>query len=138
MEALQDPNWKAATDVEYGALMKNRTWHLVPPKWGQNIVDCKWVFKVKRKADGTLDKYKARLVSKVTNNATVLIMRTRSALLLKLQPSALPYQLLPHVAGLFVNLTSKMHSFMGYWKKMYTCDNHPAFRIKISHIMCAS
>jgi hypothetical protein len=29
-----------------------------------NIVDCMWVFKVKRKADGTLDKYKARLVAK--------------------------------------------------------------------------
>jgi hypothetical protein len=29
-----------------------------------NIVDCMWVFKVKRKADGTLDKYKARLIAK--------------------------------------------------------------------------
>jgi histone deacetylase 1/2 len=63
-EALGDQNWRTAMDVEYGALMKNKTWHLVPPKKGSNIIDCKWVWKVKRKADGTLDKYKARLVAK--------------------------------------------------------------------------
>jgi hypothetical protein len=30
-EALGDENWKNAIDVEYSALMKNKTWHLVPP-----------------------------------------------------------------------------------------------------------
>lgn len=51
-------------DVEYNALMKNKTWHLVPKRKGINIVDCKWVYKTKRKADGSLDRYKARLVAK--------------------------------------------------------------------------
>jgi hypothetical protein len=51
-------------DVEYEALMKNNTWHLVPPSHGHNIIDCRWVFKIKKKADGTLDKFKARLVAK--------------------------------------------------------------------------
>ena len=51
-------------DNEYHALMKNKTWHLVPPKRGLNVIDCKWVYKVKRKADGSLDRYKARLVAK--------------------------------------------------------------------------
>jgi hypothetical protein len=63
-DALHNPNWKAAMDIEYGALQKNKTWHLVPPQHGKNIIDCMWVFKVKIKADGTLDKYKARLVAK--------------------------------------------------------------------------
>lgn len=30
--ALCDPNWKAEMDVEYDALLKNKTWHLVPPQ----------------------------------------------------------------------------------------------------------
>jgi histone deacetylase 1/2 len=49
---------------EYDALMKNKTWRLVPPRHGTNIVDCRWIYKIKRKADGSIDRYKARLVAK--------------------------------------------------------------------------
>jgi hypothetical protein len=51
-------------DVEYDALMNNNTRHLVPPQKGRNVIDYKWVYKVKHKADGSLDSYKARLVAK--------------------------------------------------------------------------
>jgi histone deacetylase 1/2 len=51
-------------DVEYMALMRNKTWHLVPPEKGRNLIDSKWVYKIKRKSDGSLDRYKARLVAK--------------------------------------------------------------------------
>jgi hypothetical protein len=40
-EAVEDKNWKHAMDLEYSALMKNRTWHLVPPQKGRNVIDCK-------------------------------------------------------------------------------------------------
>ncbi|KAK1651263.1 hypothetical protein QYE76_069068 [Lolium multiflorum] len=63
-EALADTRWKAAMDEEYRALIQNETWHLVPTTHGQNVIDCKWVYKIKRKADGTVDRYKARLVAK--------------------------------------------------------------------------
>ena len=63
-EALGDKNWKNAMDIEVDALMKNRTWHLVPSNKGRNVIDCKWVYKIKRKADGSIDRYKARLVAK--------------------------------------------------------------------------
>jgi hypothetical protein len=49
---------------EIDALMKNKTWHLVPPQSGRNVIDCKWIFKIKRKVDCSLDRYKARLVAK--------------------------------------------------------------------------
>jgi hypothetical protein len=35
VDALHNPNWKAAMDVEFGALQKNKTWHLVPPQRGK-------------------------------------------------------------------------------------------------------
>ena len=63
-EALANDHWKRAMDEEYLALIKNQTWHLVPPERGRNVIDCKWVYKVKRKADGSIDRYKARLVAK--------------------------------------------------------------------------
>ncbi|KAK1601470.1 hypothetical protein QYE76_016922, partial [Lolium multiflorum] len=61
-EALGDPAWKCAMDEEFSALLRNDTWRLVPPGHGRNIIDYKWVYKVKRKADGTIDRYKARLL----------------------------------------------------------------------------
>ena len=30
-EAFSNQNWKNAMDLDYSALLKNRTWHLVPP-----------------------------------------------------------------------------------------------------------
>jgi hypothetical protein len=63
-DALADTNWKNAMDLEYGALIKNKSWHLVPPMKRRNVVGYKWVYKIKRKQDGSLDRYKARLVAK--------------------------------------------------------------------------
>jgi hypothetical protein len=60
--ALADPNWCAAMEDEYSALMSNGTWDLVPRPQGSNIVTGKWVFTHKFRADGTFDRYKARWV----------------------------------------------------------------------------
>ena len=51
-------------EQEYQALKKNHTWDLVPLPSNRKAVDCKWVFRVKENADGSINKYKARLVSK--------------------------------------------------------------------------
>jgi histone deacetylase 1/2 len=63
-EALGNINWKNAMDDEFSALQRNKTWRLVPPGKGRNVIDSKWVFKIKRKADDTIDRCKARLVAK--------------------------------------------------------------------------
>jgi hypothetical protein len=60
--ALADPHWRAAMEEEYGALISNGTWELVPRPQGSNVVTGKWVFTQKLCADGTLDRYKARWV----------------------------------------------------------------------------
>lgn len=57
-------NGKKAMCEEYQALQRNKTWHLVPPHHGKNLIDCKWVFRIKRKSYETIDRYKARLVAK--------------------------------------------------------------------------
>lgn len=44
--------------------MHNKTWHLVLAPKRKNTIGYKWVYKVKKKADGIIDKYKAHLVAK--------------------------------------------------------------------------
>jgi hypothetical protein len=51
-------------DDEYKALEDNKIWHFVPHKQGKNLIDCKWVYMIKKKDDGTIDRYKDRLVAK--------------------------------------------------------------------------
>ena len=41
--ALSDPNWKLAMEEEYGALIANQTWDLMPPPPHANIVSGKWL-----------------------------------------------------------------------------------------------
>jgi len=56
--------WKEAIDNEYRSLMKNKTWTLCELPKGRETISCKWVFKLKRKVNGEVDKYKARLVAR--------------------------------------------------------------------------
>ena len=63
-EALFDPKWTQAIKEEMKALLKNNTWTIVPLPEGNKVVECKWVFSIKHKVDGTVKRYKARLVGK--------------------------------------------------------------------------
>jgi hypothetical protein len=52
---MADPLWRQAMHDEFQALLKNKTWHLIPPSVDLNNIDCKWVFKLKHKPDGSID-----------------------------------------------------------------------------------
>lgn len=56
--------WKTAMQSEYDSLIKNQTWILVEKPKHQKLIDNKWVFKVKRHPDGTIERYKARVVAR--------------------------------------------------------------------------
>lgn len=56
-------DWKSAMNREITTLERAGTWTTVPRPTNKNIVGSKWVFRIKRKADGTIEKYKARLVA---------------------------------------------------------------------------
>ena len=46
------------------ALHRTGTWDLVDLPSGKSSIGCKWVDKIKTRSDGTVDRYKAGLVSK--------------------------------------------------------------------------
>lgn len=62
--ANQDPCWVRAMEAELDALNTNNSWDLVPLPSGKKPIGSKWVYKVKLKADGSLERYKARIVAK--------------------------------------------------------------------------
>ena len=58
------PLWQEAMDQELAALDRAGTWRTVERLPDMNVVGCKWVFRIKRRADGSIDRYKARLVAR--------------------------------------------------------------------------
>uniref|UniRef100_A0A803MUI6 Reverse transcriptase Ty1/copia-type domain-containing protein n=1 Tax=Chenopodium quinoa TaxID=63459 RepID=A0A803MUI6_CHEQI len=62
VSAIHDPNWKCAMLDELNALISNHTWDLVPRPPNVNDIHFMWIFRHKRKSDGSFERYKARLV----------------------------------------------------------------------------
>lgn len=51
-------------ESEFQALVDNHTWTLCPQPSNRNIIHNKWVYKIKQKPDGSIERYKTRLVAK--------------------------------------------------------------------------
>ena len=51
-------------DEEIESMKKNHVWDLVDLPPGRKTIGNKWVLKIKRKADGSIERYKACLVAK--------------------------------------------------------------------------
>ncbi|KAG8955677.1 hypothetical protein FRC04_007668 [Tulasnella sp. 424] len=66
-EAMARPDaekWLDAAEKEVEALRENGTWDLVELPKGRKAIGSRWVFLIKRKSDGTIERYKGRLVAK--------------------------------------------------------------------------
>lgn len=55
--------WLEAMEDELKSLYKNEVWDLVP-RPDANVVSCKWVYRIKRKPNNEIERYKARLVAR--------------------------------------------------------------------------
>ncbi|WCJ22400.1 Retrovirus-related Pol polyprotein from transposon RE1 [Euphorbia peplus] len=58
------PEWELAMKQEVDALEDNKTWLLTYLPAGKKAITCKWLFKTKFAPDGTIVRYKARLVAR--------------------------------------------------------------------------
>lgn len=78
-EALNDPHWKKAMLEEYEALVRSKTWTLVPLPSNRKAIGSKWLFRVKENPDGSIQRYKARLVAQGLIKGKVLTIVKHSA-----------------------------------------------------------
>ncbi|KAE8736044.1 hypothetical protein F3Y22_tig00000218pilonHSYRG00253 [Hibiscus syriacus] len=63
-EASKSSEWMTAMKEEIDALQQNQTWDIVPKIKDVKPISCKWVYKIKRCPDGSIKRYKARLVAR--------------------------------------------------------------------------
>lgn len=61
--ALTILEWKEAMSNEFRALKQNNIWTLVPREAGDNVINMKWVYKIKMKEDGSAERFKGRLIA---------------------------------------------------------------------------
>ena len=64
-EAMAAPDaakWKEAINKEIQSLEQNKTWRLVPLPPHKRALTSRWLMKVKHRADGSIERHKARLV----------------------------------------------------------------------------
>ncbi|KAI0494867.1 hypothetical protein KFK09_025013 [Dendrobium nobile] len=62
-EAVKHPAWRQAMSDEFTALQHQSTWTLVPNDSSRNVLGCKWIYRTKFNPDGSVARYKARLVA---------------------------------------------------------------------------
>lgn len=72
-EAAMNPVWKLAMTQKFETLNLNHTWELVNLPNGKRAIGFKWVYQVKHKADGTIERFQARLAVRGTLNKLELI-----------------------------------------------------------------
>lgn len=63
-EVVQYSQWLQAMADELIALTQNHTWDLVPRPTHRKPIGCKWVYKNKHRANGSIERYKAHLMAK--------------------------------------------------------------------------
>ncbi|CAL1409432.1 unnamed protein product [Linum trigynum] len=62
-QAKDDPRWQGAMKDETDALEANHTWDLVPRTPEMSVIGSRWVYNIKMLSDGTLERFKARVVA---------------------------------------------------------------------------
>ena len=63
-DAMEEKVWRDACKDEIASIEKNKTWTMIDLPKGAKAIGLKWIFKIKRNSDGSINEYKSRLVAK--------------------------------------------------------------------------
>ena len=109
---------------EISALQNNQTWKLVPRTETMNVIGCKWVYKSKLKAYGSLERLKARLVAKGFNQIPRIDFLETFSPVVKPATIRVICPLLCLTSGTSDNLTLRMPSYMAILTNLSIWNNH--------------
>lgn len=118
-EAIANPHFNKAMDVEITALEALGTWSVVSLPDGKHVIGCKWVYTIKYLSNGTIERYKARLVAKGYTQQEGLTILIHSLLWLNLQVSNFSLLWLLVLVGSFGRWMSLTPSCMVTWMKKF-------------------
>ncbi|GKV28896.1 hypothetical protein SLEP1_g37884 [Rubroshorea leprosula] len=136
-QACNLPEWQRAVQEEFLALQRNHTWVLVSPPSSANIVGSKWVYRIKQRADGSIERYKARLVAQgYTQQPGIDYDETFSPVVKPLPFAQFLHLLFPSL-GQFINLMLRMPFSMGIYLSLFICLNHLDLLIRSIQIVFA-
>ena len=120
MKSSLKSEWIEATRKKYDALIENETWVLSPLPPGRKAIGSRWVFKIRRHDDGTIEKFKARSVAQgfsqvfgsdydETFAPTAKLCTLRTCFALAASSSTFVFQLEVLSAFLNANLSDEIH-----------------------------
>ena len=84
LNSAEADQWGQAMVEEITAHLSNGTWEVVDLPPGRVAIGSKWIYKIKHKVDGTIERFKARLVAQVSQISLIFPLSIISALILSI------------------------------------------------------
>ncbi len=63
-EVVQKPVWVDVMVEEYDSIIQNYVWDVVPRPQDNSVVSSRWLYKVKKATNGSVEKHKVRFVAR--------------------------------------------------------------------------
>ena len=101
-EIVKQPNWVDVMVEEYDSIFKNSAWEIIPRPVGKLVVGSRWIFKVKKVVDESVNKYKVRFVARGLSQIEGISYDETFALVTR-------YSSIRSILSLSVQLGSRIH-----------------------------
>nr|CAD1844188.1 unnamed protein product [Ananas comosus var. bracteatus] len=128
-QAVSIPEWRDAMTTELTALHRTGTWELVPLPPGKTPISCKWIYKVKTNSDGSIDRYKARLLARGFSQEYGIDYEETFAPVAKMTSIRILIALAASRSWPLYQLDVKNASYMGIFMKKFLCNHLRVFPI---------
>ncbi|EOY13165.1 Cysteine-rich RLK (RECEPTOR-like protein kinase) 8 [Theobroma cacao] len=134
-EAHNSTHWKATMDEEVNIINKNSTWFLMERTDIMHVIGVKWIFRTKFNLDGSVNKYKARLVVKGCSQLTKVDFGETFALVARFETIKMLIALTTSLGWLILHLDIKLAFLNDFLQEDIYVDQLKGYEAKSQHNM---